>query len=101
MAYDEAAILMPTFQQETQDLDNIDLVLDKDFLHEKNLVRLLIEFGHEILPDGKLVCNWIAEELEPFPLDNQDIIQLVMSMIRKLDINSTTGSRKYGISKFK
>jgi DNA primase len=77
MAYDEAAILMPTFQQETQDLDNIDLVLDKDFLHEKNLVRLLIEFGHELLPDGKLVCNWIAEELEPFPLDNQDIIQLV------------------------
>jgi len=77
MAYDEAAILMPTFQQETQDLDNIDLVLDKDFLHEKNLVRLLIEFGNEILPDGKLVCNWIAEELEPFPLDNQDIIQLV------------------------
>jgi DNA primase len=77
MAYDEAAILMPTFQQETQDLDNIDLVLDKDFLHEKNLVRLLIEFGHEILPDGRLVCNWIAEELEPFPLDNQDIIQLV------------------------
>ena len=77
MAYDEAAILMPTFQQETQNLDNIDLVLDKDFLHEKNLVRLLIEFGHEILPDGRLVCNWIAEELEPFPLDNQDIIQLV------------------------
>jgi DNA primase len=77
MAYDEAAILMPTFQQETQDLDNIDLVLDKDFLHEKNLVRLLIEFGHEILPDGRLVCNWISEELEPFPLDNQDIIQLV------------------------
>ncbi|MFZ4103805.1 MAG: DNA primase [Sediminibacterium sp.] len=77
MAYDEAAILMPTFQQETQDLDNIDLVLDKDFLHEKNLVRLLIEFGHELLPDGRLVCNWIAEELEPFPLDNQDIIQLV------------------------
>ena len=77
MAYDEAAILMPTFQQETQDLDNIDLLLDKDFLHEKNLVRLLIEFGHELLPDGRLVCNWIAEELEPFPLDNQDIIQLV------------------------
>jgi DNA primase len=77
MAYDEAAILMPSFQQETQDLDNIDLVLDKDFLHEKNLVRLLIEFGNEILADGKMISNWIAEELEPFPLDNQDMIQLV------------------------
>ena len=77
MAYDEAAILMPNFQQATQDLDNIDLVLDKDFLHEKNLVRLLIEYGNEVLADGRLVSNWVAEELEPFPLDNQDMIQLV------------------------
>ena len=77
MAYDEAAILMPNFQQTTQDLDNIDLVLDKDFLHEKNLVRLLIEFGNEVLTDGRMVSTWIAEELEPFPLDNQDMIQLV------------------------
>ena len=41
--------LMPSFQQDNQELDNIDLVLDKDFLHEKNLVRLLIEFGNEVL----------------------------------------------------
>ena len=77
MAYDEAAILMPNFQQTTQDLDNIDLVLDKDFLHEKNLVRLLIEFGNEVLADGRMASTRIAEELEPFPLDNQDMIQLV------------------------
>ena len=77
MAYDEAAILMPNFQQATQDLDNIDLILDKDFLHEKNLVRLLIEFGNEILANGSMVSTWIAEELEPFALDNQDMIQLV------------------------
>ncbi len=77
MAYDEAAILMPNFQQTTQDLDNIDLVLDKDFLHEKNLVRLLIEFGNEVLADGRMASTWIAEELESFPLDNQDMIQLV------------------------
>ncbi len=77
MAYDEAAILMPSFQQETQDIDNIDLVLDKDLLHEKNLIRLLIEFGNEVIADGRLASTWIAEELEPFPLDNQEMIQLV------------------------
>lgn len=77
MAYDEAAILMPSFQQETQDISNIDLVLDKDLLHEKNLIRLLIEFGNEILADGKLASTWIAEELEPFPLDNQEMIKVV------------------------
>ncbi len=76
-SYAEAAILMPSFQNEPQDIDNIDIVLDKDFLHEKNLVRLLIEHGNEVLTDGKLVSTWIAEELEPFPLDNQDMIQLV------------------------
>ncbi len=77
MSYDEAAILMPSFQNESQDIDNIDIVLDKDLLHEKNLVRLLIEHGNEVLTDGRLVSTWIAEELEPFPLDNQDMIQLV------------------------
>ncbi len=75
MAYDEAAILMPSFQNETQDLDNI--VLDKDLLHEKNIVRLLIEYGNEILADGRLVSTWIAEELEPFPLENSEMIRLV------------------------
>lgn len=77
MAYDEASILMPSFQQANQELDNIDLVLDKDLLHEKNLVRLLIEFGNELMADGRLASTWIAEALEPFPLDNQDMIQLV------------------------
>ena len=77
MAYDEAAILMPSFQNETQELNNIDIVLDKDLLHEKNLVRLLIEYGNEVLADGRLASTWIAEELESFPLDNQDMIQLV------------------------
>ena len=77
MAYDEAAILMPSFQNETQELDNIDIVLDKDLLHEKNLVRLLVEHGNEVLADGQLVSNWIASELEPFPLDNADMIHLV------------------------
>ena len=77
MAYDEAAILMPSFQNETQALDNLDIVLDQDLLHEKNLVRLLVEHGNEVLADGQLVSNWIATELEPFPLDNADMIHLV------------------------
>jgi DNA primase len=77
MAYDEAAILMPSFQNETQAIDNLDIVLDQDLLHEKNLVRLLVEHGNEVLADGQLVSNWIATELEPFPLDNADMIHLV------------------------
>ena len=77
MSYDEAAILMPSFQNDQQSDQNIDIVLDKDLLHEKNIVRLLIEFGNDLLPDGRLASTWIAEELEPFPLENPEMIRLV------------------------
>ena len=77
MAFDEAAILMPSFLAATPENDSIDFYTDKDLAHEKNLVRLLIEHGNEKLPDGKLVAAWIWEEIESFPLENPDMIHLM------------------------
>ena len=42
MAYDEAAILMPSLNNETSTEENIDIFTDKDLVHEKNLLRVLI-----------------------------------------------------------
>jgi len=47
MAYDEAAILMPSLNNENSTEDNIDIFTDKDLVHEKNLLRVLIEYGNE------------------------------------------------------
>ncbi|MGI9138033.1 MAG: hypothetical protein ACR2IM_03240, partial [Sediminibacterium sp.] len=79
MSYDEAAILMPSFPSASQDSDETDLVIDRDLAHEKNLVRVMIEFGNEILADGRKISDWVWEELESFPLENPDMIQLMQA----------------------
>ena len=77
MSFDEAAILMPSFPAaENQDIDG-DLFLDRDLAHEKNLVRLVIEFGTEIMEDGKKVANWVFEEIESFPFEHPDMMHLM------------------------
>ena len=77
MAYDEAAILMPSLNNETSTEVNIDIFTDKDLVHEKNLLRVLIEYGKEINAEGKSIAEWIWEEIEAFPLENAEMIQLM------------------------
>lgn len=77
MSYDEAAILMPSFPQgETHEQEN-DLFTDKDLAHEKNLVKLIIEHGNELTKENKLIAQWIFDEIESFPLENEDMVYLI------------------------
>ena len=75
MSYDEAAILMPSFPQGQE--QDTDLFTDKDLAHEKNLVKLIIDYGNELTKDNKLVAQWIFDEIESFPLENEDMVYLV------------------------
>ena len=77
MSYDEAAILMPSFPQGQEQQQNTDLFADKDLAHEKNLVKLIIEYGNELTKENKLVAQWIFDEIESFPLENEDMVYLV------------------------
>ena len=75
MSYDEAAILMPSFPQGHE--QDTDLFTDKDLAHEKNLVKLIIDYGNELTKENKLVAQWIFDEIESFPLENEDMVYLV------------------------
>ena len=77
MSYDEAAILMPSFPQGQEQPQNTDLFADKDLAHEKNLVKLIIEYGNELTKENKLVAQWIFDEIESFPLENEDMVYLI------------------------
>lgn len=83
MAFDEAAILMPSFPSTQQDDDNYDLIADKDLAHEKNLVRLVIELGIEKNKEGKFIAQHIFEEIDGFPLENTALIH-VMEVYKQL-----------------
>jgi DNA primase len=77
MSYDEAAILMPSFPQGQEQQQDSDLFTDKDLAHEKNLVKLIIEYGNELTKENKLVAQWIFDEIESFPLENEDMVYLI------------------------
>ena len=77
MSYDEAAILMPSYPQGQEPQQNTDLFADKDLAHEKNIVKLIIEYGNELTKENKLVAQWIFDEIESFPLENEDMVYLV------------------------
>jgi len=77
MSYDEAAILMPSFPQGQEQQEDTDLFSDKDLAHEKNLVKLIIDYGNELTKENKLVAQWIFDEIESFPLENEDMVYLV------------------------
>ncbi len=77
MSYDEAAILMPSFPQGQEQQVDTDLFTDKDLAHEKNLVKLIIDYGNELTKENKLVAQWIFDEIETFPLENEDMVYLV------------------------
>jgi len=53
--------------------------MDRDLVHEKNLVRVVIEFGNELLADGRKVSTWVWEEIESFPLENPDMIHVMQA----------------------
>ena len=77
MSYDEAAILLPSFPQGQEQQQDTDLFTDKDLAHEKNLVKLIIDYGNELTKENKLVAQWIFDEIESFPLENEDMVYLV------------------------
>ena len=77
MSYDEAAILMPSFPQGQEQQQDTDLFADKDLAHEKNLVKLIIEYGNELTKENKLLAQWIFDEIESFPLENEDMVYLI------------------------
>jgi DNA primase len=77
MSYDEAAILMPSFPMETDSAQDNDLFVDRDLAHEKNLVRLVVEYGNELGPKNKKIADWVFEEIESFPLENLDMVYLI------------------------
>ena len=77
MAFDEAALLMPSFSPEETPVDNLDIFTDKDLIHEQNLLKVLIEYGIERLPNGKNTAEWIWTEIEGFPVENAEMLHLM------------------------
>lgn len=77
MAFDEAAILMPSITPSETAIDTFSIFNDNDLLQEQNLLKVIIEFGNEKMPNEQSVAEWIWKEIEGFPIEHADMQTLM------------------------
>jgi DNA primase len=75
LPFEEANTILQQTQQPLIDIDDFSL-LNKDEAHEKNVLRVLLEYGLRNWNDEKTTAQYVFEELEQFHFDNDALEQL-------------------------
>ena len=57
-------------------LDDQQLLFNRDEAHERNIIKVLLEFGLRQWDETKLMADYIFEELEQFHFDNPELEEL-------------------------
>lgn len=63
-------------QQPEDVLDNVQLLFNKDEAHERNVLRVLLDYGLKPWDENKSMASYIFEELEQFHFDNPTLESL-------------------------
>ncbi len=77
--WDDPAKAVSTSNEHTEELTNL---LHQDELQERNLIRVLLEFGLQSWDDEKTMAEYIFEELDNFHLENPEL-EHVMEVYRE------------------
>ncbi len=73
-------------------------LLFKDELQEREVARILLEYGIKKYDDDKLVGNYILEEMvDESLIDNKDVIRLIAAFKELLQNSPATATRSYFI----
>jgi len=73
---EEAAFLQEQSQQPEDVLDDTQLLFNQDEAHERNILRVLLEYGLRPWDETKTMADFIFEELEQFHFDNPQLEEL-------------------------
>jgi DNA primase len=76
-AADEAAYFQEQQAGQPEDvLDDMQLLINQDEAHERNILRVLLEYGLRPWDESRSMAEYIFEELEQFHFDNPDLEKL-------------------------
>ena len=76
-AVEEATYLQEQASQQPEDvLDDTQFLFNQDEAHERNMLRVLLEYGLRPWDDTRSMADYIFEELEQFHFDNPDLEKL-------------------------
>ena len=76
-AVDEAVYLKEQASQQPEDvLDDTQFLFNQDEAHERNILRVLLDYGLRSWDETHTMADYIFEELEQFHFDNPDLEKL-------------------------
>jgi DNA primase len=77
LPFDEAQFIQQDSAQTNQDFDEGQLLLQQDDQVEKNVIRVLFEYGLKNYNEEQTIAAYIFEQLENYPLENPDYEKLI------------------------
>ncbi|OYW78911.1 MAG: DNA primase, partial [Sphingobacteriia bacterium 32-37-4] len=77
LPFDEAQFIQQDSAQTNQDFDEGQLLLQQDDQVEKNVIRVLFEYGLKNYSEEQTIAAYIFEQLENYPLENPDYEKLI------------------------
>ncbi|MDP3393731.1 DNA primase [Sediminibacterium sp.] len=77
LPFDEAQFIQQDSAQTNQDYDEGQLLLQQDDQVEKNVIRVLFEYGLKNYSEEQTIAAYIFEQLENYPLENPDYEKLI------------------------
>jgi len=76
LSIEESNFLLQQAQQPEDVLDDTQLLFNQDEAHERNILRVLLEYGLRVWDENRNMADFIFEELEQFHFDNADLEKL-------------------------
>lgn len=77
LPFDEADFIRQDSLEPNRDLDEGQLLLQQDNQVEKNVVRVLYEYGLKPYDESRTIAAYIFEELENYPIENSTYEKLI------------------------
>ena len=77
LPFDEADFIHQDSMQPNRDMDEGQLLLQQDDQVEKNVVRVLYEYGLKSYDESRTIAAYIFEELENYPIENSTYEKLI------------------------
>ncbi|MES2005694.1 MAG: DNA primase [Bacteroidota bacterium] len=76
LSIEEATHLQEQAAQQPEDVLDTQLLFNQDEAHERNILRVLLEYGLRAWDESRSMADYIFEELEQFHFDNPDLEKL-------------------------
>ena len=95
LPFQEANVLLQQSQNSTEIFDQNNSLLLQDDLHERNLLKVLLDYGLKTWNNEKTIAEHIFDEMENFPIENPELDHIYELYKEKYYNNEEPDSKKF------